>query len=59
MVTLKELEEQAMQLTERQRAFLAAQLLESLPAMLHDEDFVAPEAAEEMPIQIPIETNRF
>jgi hypothetical protein len=38
MANLTELEEQAMQLPEDQRAFLAAQLLESLPAILHDDD---------------------
>jgi len=38
MVTLIELEEQAMRLPEDQRAILAAHLLESLPAILHDED---------------------
>ena len=44
MVTLTELEEQVLQLPEDQRAFLAAQLLESLPAILHDEDAGVAEA---------------
>lgn len=38
MVTLAELEQQAMQLPEDQRAVLAAHLLDSLPAILHDDD---------------------
>lgn len=38
MVTLAQLEEQAMQLPEDQRAALAAHLLDSLPAVLHDDD---------------------
>lgn len=38
MVTLAQLEEQAMQLPEDQRAALAAHLLDSLPAILHDDD---------------------
>ncbi len=38
MVTLTELEQQAMQLPDDQRALLAAHLLDSLPAILHDED---------------------
>lgn len=38
MVTLTELEEQALALPEDQRAVLAAHLLDSLPAILHDED---------------------
>jgi putative addiction module component (TIGR02574 family) len=38
MVTLDELEEQAMQLPQDQRAALAAHLLNSLPAVLHDDD---------------------
>ena len=44
MVTLTELEEQVLQLPEDQRAFLAAQLFESLPAILHDEDAGVAEA---------------
>ncbi len=44
MPTLMELEEQVLQLPEDQRAFLAAQLLESLPAMLHDDDAGVAEA---------------
>lgn len=44
MLTVTELEEQAMQLPEDQRAFLAAQLLESLPAILHDDDAGVAEA---------------
>lgn len=38
MVTLAELEEQALRLPEDQRAALAAHLLDSLPAVLHDDD---------------------
>lgn len=38
MVTLAELEEQALRLPEDQRAALAAHLLDSLPAILHDDD---------------------
>ena len=38
MVNLTELETQAMQLPDSQRAVLAAHLLDSLPAVLHDED---------------------
>ena len=38
MVTIAELEQQAMQLPEDQRAALAAHLLHSLPAILHDDD---------------------
>lgn len=38
MATLLELEEQALQLPEAQRAILASHLLESLPAFLHDDD---------------------
>ena len=44
MVTLTELDEQVLQLPEDQRAFLAAQLLESLPAILQDEDAGVAEA---------------
>ena len=44
MVTLRELEEQVLKLPEDQRAFLAAQLLESLPAILHDDDAGVAEA---------------
>jgi hypothetical protein len=44
MVTLTQLEEQVMKLPEDQRAFLAAQLLESLPAVLHDDDAGVAEA---------------
>ena len=36
--SLTEIEEQAMQLPEDQRAALAAHLLDSLPAVLHDDD---------------------
>ena len=38
MVTLAELEAQALRLPEDQRAALAAHLLDSLPAVLHDDD---------------------
>lgn len=38
MATLIEVEEQALRLPEDQRAVLAAHLLESLPAILHDVD---------------------
>lgn len=38
MATLLEVEEQALRLPDDQRALLAAHLLESLPAILHDED---------------------
>lgn len=38
MVTLSEIQGSAMQLPEDQRAQLAASLLESLPAVLHDDD---------------------
>lgn len=38
MLALAEIEAQAMELTDSQRAKLAASLLESLPAMLHDDD---------------------
>lgn len=38
MVNIAELEEQAMQLPQDQRAALAAHLLSSLPAILHDDD---------------------
>lgn len=38
MVTITELEEQALQLPDSQRALLAAHLLDSLPAILHDDD---------------------
>jgi Putative addiction module component len=44
MDILTELEGQVMQLPEDQRAFLAAQLLESLPAILHDDDAGTAEA---------------
>lgn len=44
MATLLEVEEQALRLPEDQRARLAAHLLESLPAMLHDEDAGVSEA---------------
>ncbi len=44
MFTLQELRTQAMQLPENQSAVLAAPLLESLPAVLHDEDSGAGEA---------------
>jgi len=45
MKTLSEIEEQALQLPEDQRAALAAHLLDSLPATLHDEDAGVAEAA--------------
>ncbi len=38
MVTLPEIEQTAMQLPDRERAALAAHLLDSLPSVLHDED---------------------
>lgn len=38
MLALAEIEAQAMELTDSQRAKLAASLLDSLPAMLHDDD---------------------
>ena len=38
MVTLPEIEQTAMQLPDRERAVLAEHLLESLPAVLQDED---------------------
>ena len=38
MVTVAKLEEQAMQLLQDQRAAIAAHLLSSLPAILHDDD---------------------
>jgi hypothetical protein len=38
MATIAELEKQAMQLPDDQRAGLAAHLLSSLPAILHDDD---------------------
>lgn len=38
MLALAEIEAQAMKLTDSQPAKLAASLLESLPAMLHDDD---------------------
>jgi hypothetical protein len=38
MVTLPEIEQTAMQLPDRERAVLAAHLLDSLPSVLHDED---------------------
>ena len=38
MATLPEIEQTAMQLSDRERATLAEHLLESLPAVLHDED---------------------
>ena len=38
MATLKEVETQALTLTESDRAFLAAELLDSLPSVLADED---------------------
>ena len=44
MPTLTELEEQAIQLPDDQRAALAAYLLESLPATLHDDDCGVAEA---------------
>lgn len=44
MVTLAELEEQVLQLPEDQRAALAAHLLDSLPAVLHDDDAGVAEA---------------
>lgn len=45
MLTLNEIEEQALSLPDNQRAALAAHLLDSLPAMLHDEDAGVAEAA--------------
>lgn len=45
MVTLAELEAQALRLPEDQRAALAAHLLDSLPAVLHDDDGGLAEAA--------------
>jgi len=45
MVTLTELEEQALLLREDQRAALAAHLLDSLPAIFHDEDAGLAEAS--------------
>jgi hypothetical protein len=45
MVTLTELEEQALSLPDDQRAVLAAHLLDSLPAFLHDEDVGLAEAS--------------
>ena len=45
MLTLTEIEEQALSLTDVQRAVLAAHLLDSLPAILHDEDAGIAEAA--------------
>jgi putative addiction module component (TIGR02574 family) len=44
MSMLADLEEQAMQLPENQRAALAAHLLDSLPAILHDDDAGVAEA---------------
>jgi hypothetical protein len=38
MATVAELEKLALNLSERQRAVLAAHLLRSLPPVLHDED---------------------
>lgn len=38
MVTLPEIEQTAMKLTDRERGTLAEHLLESLPAVLRDED---------------------
>ena len=38
MLALAEIEAQAMELTDSQRAKLEASLLESLPALLHDDD---------------------
>ncbi len=38
MVTLPEIEQSAMQLTDRERATLASHLLDSLPAVLDAED---------------------
>lgn len=38
MLTLPEIEKTAMQLTDRERATLAARLLDSLPAVLYEED---------------------
>jgi hypothetical protein len=45
MVTLTELEERALSLPDDQRAVLAAHLLDSLPAFLHDADVGLAEAA--------------
>ena len=44
MVTIAEVENQAMQLPESDRAALAARLLDSLPAVLADDDFGTAEA---------------
>ena len=44
MVTLTELEEQALQLPDAQRATLAAHLLDSLPAIFYDDDHGLAEA---------------
>lgn len=44
MITLQELEIQAMRLPEDQRAALATHLLESLPAVLHEADLGIAEA---------------
>lgn len=44
MVSLTELEEQALQLPDDQRATLAAHLLDSLPAIFHDDDHGLAEA---------------
>lgn len=41
MVTLPEIEQTAMQLPDRERAALAAHLLDSLPSVLHEDDGVA------------------
>jgi putative addiction module component (TIGR02574 family) len=45
MVALSEIEQQALKLTEDERAVLAAHLLDSLPAILHDDDGGVEEAA--------------
>jgi putative addiction module component (TIGR02574 family) len=44
VVTIAEVENQAMQLPESDRAALAARLLDSLPAVLADDDFGTAEA---------------
>ena len=46
MLTLNEIEEQALCLPDNQRAALAAHLLDSLTAVLHDEDVGVAEAGQ-------------
>jgi len=45
MATMLELEKQALDLPDKQRALLAAHLLDSLPAILHEDDGGLAEAA--------------